>query len=98
MTIAGAATPAHGPRRSSAAISRALRTITTGSTPNTARSRRRAPATIASTRAGAASKSTFPLAMNVRTFVPPARAKASRSACFRTSPLPPTLTARSSAT
>jgi hypothetical protein len=98
LTIAGASTPANGPRLSSVAIWRALRTITTGSAPNTVRSRRRAPATIASTRAGSASNSTFPLAMNVRTFVPPARAKASRSASFRTSPLPPTLTARSSAT
>jgi hypothetical protein len=96
--IVGASAAANGPRRSSAAISRALRTITSGSAPNTARSRRRAPATIASTRAGSASKSTFPLAMKVLTLRPPAFAKASRRASFLTRPFPPTLTARSNAT
>jgi len=98
LTIVGASTPAKGPRRSSRTSSAALRTITTGSAPSTVRSRRRAPATIASTRPGWASKRTLPLAMNVLTFAPPARAKASRSASFVTRPLPPTFTARSSAT
>jgi hypothetical protein len=82
----------------SAAISSALLTITTGSAPRTAVRRRRAPATTDSTRSGAASKRTLPLAMKVLTLAPPARAKASRSAAFFTSPLPPTFTARSSAT
>jgi hypothetical protein len=82
----------------SAEISAALRTITTGSAPSTCFSRRRAPATTASTRSGRASNSTLPLAMKVLTLAPPARAKASRSASFFTSPLPPTFTARSSAT
>jgi len=98
LTIFGASTPAKGPRRSSRASSAALRTMTNGSAPSAGRSRRRAPATIASTRAGRASKRTLPLAMNVLTFAPPARANASRSASFFTRPLPPTFTARTSAT
>jgi hypothetical protein len=98
LMLVGASTAANPPRRSSVAISAALLTITTGSAPNTAFSRRRARATIVSARPGAASNSTLPLAMNVRTWPPPARAKASLSASFRTSPRPPTFTARRSAT
>jgi hypothetical protein len=96
--MAGASVPANGPRRTSAAICLALRTMTTGSAPSTRRSRRRAAATIAATRPGSASNNTLPLAMNVPTLAPPARAKASRSASFVTRPRPPTFTARSSAT
>jgi len=96
--VAGASTPANGPRRNSRRISVALLTMITGSAPRSARRRRRASATRMSTRAGSASNSTLPLAMNVRTFDAPARTKALRSASFFTIPRPPTFMARSRAT